>query len=670
MSNCNWIANLTLILNCYMICINLSGVYYMNYDLKKIKKYYGEEMMHLCRELFPTILEEEGALLKIMEETFPHSRYLYDDIVNDDQITKFKDFIYEKYNAPIEKKTVDKIINSPFELMDKAGYTLYECHSEDDIQKFRKYYAKGEELCSFAGGRLNTSLVFFAVKKNVCDIKRENFKTPERQDEYGTSVISIQYRRGERNTLSVKNRYNHTVDNPDATFSNNLDNIIDGLNDSFERTYNLSHTGSCDKFELTNYVRTVDGKYYKYNYEINDVYYGPDNTIIDNYELVKKYQEKEKYFVIDYFIVDLINKRIYSYDNSDKYIEGLNDIDKIDIFKVPNTSKKSITLTMNNKEKVSFEVNKYNRIIKLEDNYTTMIPDGALLHSAFIKEMSIPKAVKCGDRFLFNDSVLNKINMPEIRYVGDDFLRTCIFIKEINFPKLEIVGNYFMRVADMVKVINLPSLVMIGDYFMDLNRGTESIYLPNVKTIGCWFMASNNRITTLEISKLEKVEGNFLSYNRTLNEIKFPELISVGNCFFMNSKATKVELPKVIEIGNRFMYNNIEIENITLPNVIKIGDSFLGTNTILKYLSMPNLVIVGNNFLYSNKKLTSIYLPNLELCGDGFLMYNNVVSSIYIPKIECLGVDFLRYNLKLRNYVFENMERVETENGMKLVRKR
>lgn len=28
----------------------------MNLDLKIIKKEYGEEMSHLCRELFPTIL--------------------------------------------------------------------------------------------------------------------------------------------------------------------------------------------------------------------------------------------------------------------------------------------------------------------------------------------------------------------------------------------------------------------------------------------------------------------------------------------------------------------------------------------------------------------------------------------------------------------------------------
>lgn len=32
-------------------------------DLKQIKKEYGENMAHLCRELFPTILETPGLLI-------------------------------------------------------------------------------------------------------------------------------------------------------------------------------------------------------------------------------------------------------------------------------------------------------------------------------------------------------------------------------------------------------------------------------------------------------------------------------------------------------------------------------------------------------------------------------------------------------------------------------
>ena len=43
-------------------------------DLKLIKKHYGEDMMHLCRMLFPTLLENEGLLWKIISEKFAYSK--------------------------------------------------------------------------------------------------------------------------------------------------------------------------------------------------------------------------------------------------------------------------------------------------------------------------------------------------------------------------------------------------------------------------------------------------------------------------------------------------------------------------------------------------------------------------------------------------------------------
>lgn len=191
-------------------------------------------------------------------------------------------------------------------------------------------------LCTFNGGRLNRCYVFFAVKKNVDKILRPNFSNPQRQDEYGTSVISIQFTRGNTNTLSIKNRYNHRVSNPDATFSNDLENIIPGLTKSFEQEYNLNIRKSKVKgFEIPGYVKATDGKFYKYNYEINNIYYCTDNIIIDNFEVVDKYTEKEKYVITDYFIIDLVNKKISLYDEriEDSFINEFKDIKKIEIVK-------------------------------------------------------------------------------------------------------------------------------------------------------------------------------------------------------------------------------------------------------------------------------------------------------------------------------------------------
>jgi hypothetical protein len=64
-------------------------------DLKRIKKEYGENMSHLCRELFPTILnEKKGELYRIISTHFAKSKWLYDDIINQDQIKYFQNYIY------------------------------------------------------------------------------------------------------------------------------------------------------------------------------------------------------------------------------------------------------------------------------------------------------------------------------------------------------------------------------------------------------------------------------------------------------------------------------------------------------------------------------------------------------------------------------------------------
>ncbi len=127
-------------------------------DLKMIKKFYGEKMMHLCKELFPTILEYPGVLYSFLDSYFYHSRSLYDDICKSELVLEFKEYIYTLVG---EEEVAKKIENrTPFELLDEAGYILYECHNEEEIQTFKSYYKPEEQLCTFRGDRLDRCHVF------------------------------------------------------------------------------------------------------------------------------------------------------------------------------------------------------------------------------------------------------------------------------------------------------------------------------------------------------------------------------------------------------------------------------------------------------------------------------------------------------------------------------
>ena len=81
--------------NTCVIIIGRNRGVFMNQDLRYIKKQYGEKMMHLCREIFSTILDTSPGLLpKILIETFYPTHYLYDDLVTNNAIQRFKNYIY------------------------------------------------------------------------------------------------------------------------------------------------------------------------------------------------------------------------------------------------------------------------------------------------------------------------------------------------------------------------------------------------------------------------------------------------------------------------------------------------------------------------------------------------------------------------------------------------
>ena len=63
-------------------------------ELNRIKKIYGEEMMRLCRELFPSILEKEGLLLSILEENLAPTHSFASDIRENELEEEFKNWIY------------------------------------------------------------------------------------------------------------------------------------------------------------------------------------------------------------------------------------------------------------------------------------------------------------------------------------------------------------------------------------------------------------------------------------------------------------------------------------------------------------------------------------------------------------------------------------------------
>ena len=506
----------------------------MDQDLKFIKKHYGEKMMHLCREMFPQILETEALLPKILEEHFVFNRTLAKDIEEHQLQGDFRNYIFSFIDVGNEKK--DILPNkTAIELLEEAGYVLFpECKTEEDVQKFRHYYHRtdgkivkykggkperyqGEELCTFNGGRLNICRIWFAVKKNVDELKRKDFRDPTRQDEYGTSVISIQFTRNKSSNLSIKNRYNHVVKNPDNTFNSDLDNIILGLTEAFHKDYGVKDTNKrSSRFELDGYVN-VNGKFYKYNNEINNIYYCPNNVIIDNFN-VKKLPDHQ--ILVDYFVFDIKNKTVSLYDKKirDSFVDGLKNIQDISL------KNNTIILKIKDAEDICIGINDSRQMISLVDSSIKNCDKNFLNENKSLVKLDLPNLTKCGFCFLYRNNNLTQLSLPNLKECGDDFLRSNKRLTVLSLPNLTKCGYGFLRNNNSLTNLSLPNLTKCNWRFLYSNNSLKTLSLPNLIKCGDEFLYCNNSLTDLDLPKLIKRGRGFLYNNKTLKMSMSPDL--------------------------------------------------------------------------------------------------------------------------------------------------
>lgn len=258
---------------------------------KKLKRQNGEAFAKEIRKECPIALEDDR-ILSIVK----HAGKNPDDVKTLSKI--IHGLLSEKTESHVKAEC-------PLELLDKAGYNAYIVTDKESQNRIEKYFIESEKLCTFSSDRYKNYHIINAVKKNVDEIKRENFKTPERQDEYGTSVISIQCRDG---FISIKNRYNHSVNNCDSTFGNNPDNIIEGLKAAIERKFEINlGKSNCDAIE--NFI-IVDNKLFKTVSEINGIYYGY-TAVVANGRIVEL---EDHEYLYEYFIFDLKTKMLRLFD--------------------------------------------------------------------------------------------------------------------------------------------------------------------------------------------------------------------------------------------------------------------------------------------------------------------------------------------------------------------
>ncbi|MFI3261043.1 MAG: hypothetical protein R3Y13_04970 [bacterium] len=561
----------------------------MNKELKWVKKNYSENMMQLCRELFPTILEEENILKTILVKTFYNHRCLAEDLISNDKKDDFKNFIFSYYNEMHNEESVEDDINYDIEeLLKNVNYNFFKVETNEELEKFKKYYIKEEILCTFNSNRLKHSDIYFLIKNNVETIKRSN--KPNKEDDYSTSVLCVQFSKGTYNNISIISRYNHSVENPNATYGNNLELICKNLTNAFISKYKYNVPNIYRKyFEMPRYIQK-NGKYYKYNVESNGIYYCIDNITL-GYDGEKHY-DKSKYILMETFLLSLSGEGIKILNcNKNFMIPDKNETFKVNVKnEVDKDHKKIKIITLKDKryeEDSVFIINDSNQIISIDMPNLVDVED-------FFSRQRFDK-LKC-------------IKLKNVKSVSMNFLNKCYNLEEIYMPNLEHVDSGFIRYNNLKK-ISLPSLKTADDYFLYDSKYLEEVDLPSLK----------------------KVESDFMYKNIAVKKIDLPNIKEVGNNFLVSAVNLKwFRAEKLEKIQNNFLKNNESLIGLNIKNVRTIGNYFLSQNLDLPVLELPLCEEVGMDFLPHNIKLKKCDLSYLKKAGMFFMIDNHKFNSDYI----------------------------------------
>lgn len=366
-------------------------------------------------------------------------------------------------------------IGNPFELLYRAGYEdVYHVKTMEQLNSIAKYFRDDEKLCSFNSNRLEQRYVVHALKRNVDDVRPA--RHPHRQDEYGTSVISIQIDKKTARII-ITNRYNYTVASPDNTFDGNPDNIIPGLTNALKKYFNIPIV---DIQLPSNYILYQNKYFVKYKPEFKTAYsivgdgvYMRDNKLCTI--------NKNTQVLMDNFILDLSQHRLFDISLlSDGFTNAFN---------------KEIA-----GKKLTVSGRAPNQTILADNVSIVRLRDGEIV-------------------FLY---------LPSMTDMGDGFMRANTKCEILDVPNCKRVGRYCLTNNTSMRYMNLRRVNFIGENFMYSNNSLDKQILYDCEHIDRGCFANNKVMRSFYAPKCGFIGSNTLADNTVLDDVTVPRDARLG----------------------------------------------------------------------------------------------------------------------------------------------
>ena len=526
---------------------------------------------------------------------------------------------------------------NPLALLDLAGYDAYVADTFEKQNSIQKYFEYEEELCTFKDPkRYKYYHIINAVKKNVHEIKRDAFYGKERrEDEYGTSVISIQILK-KGGFISIKNRYNHTVEACDNTFNSNPDNIIMGLSNALRNFFNVDF--SAREVPIPCGYTFQNGQIIQYELEKNNTYFGKDFYLKDGriVQINKDYQ-----LMIMPFIIDLKERKVF---NPAGVIDGIKDVLEAEIQKgsLQVLNQNGMKVLMQGKKAVLYVHEGMLKRLCLQN--LVEMPTNSLKHFKGLEEVDAPNLKVINEWCFENLKNLKKVNLPSLEtlysfsFKGTD--------ADVYAPKMQEKGIYFF--GSLAIDIKNKEIKTKGGYHSEFCTFLQSIILNNTVSVKQYldgicelmineepfFKFKNGKLVKIALGKITQLDAGVIHNLTDLEEVHLPNVSYVWSGNFNECpKLKKIFLPKVTEIGSNVFCECESLEEIDCPKVRYLEWQCVNDNPNLKKVSMPKLEKT-KDYCFNHNGLEELHLPLLEKVKSNCFCHLPRLKKLNLPCLE------------------------------------
>ena len=396
----------------------------------------------------------------------------------------------------------------PLELLDEAGYFAYYVTNLKDQNAIQKYYRPDEELCTFYDpNRYIKCIIINAIKKNVRDFNRADFKGhEEREDDYATSVLSIQIPR-EGGRIRILNRYNHTVENSDNTFDGNPDKIIPGLAAALLQKFKIDFT--VKEAKLPDGFVILDDKIFRYQTERGNTYIG-QGYYVQNQTLHLLDPNTE--IMLDHYVFNIQTGKLTNLFREYCMPDSFPAVFQSEI------QGKTLQLTQNKDHGHTLWANGQPILTEKDGNivsFTTQVKrlDGRafMQYSQHLHTLNAPNLTNLPDGTLFENTDLEILNTPNLKEIGNSVLTHNTEMRTLNMPFVKTIGDSFLENNIFLYQFSAPNVVQIGDYFLNGNKFLRQLDFPNLIHVGSDFIPHNQILRLFNAPKLQDAYDSFLS---------------------------------------------------------------------------------------------------------------------------------------------------------------